>query len=390
MRPGCVACLLFWVFFPSCTASAQERPISGESVQSCRVLSPDGPILIITCSLRLGGKQRVSPLVTVAVPDGNGRVMKRKKSYGGRYYQPEIFIKLSKLTALAVTASPVPAKVKPGSVRIYQFVFFDVPVTANRVDVSLAGGEAWAASPEKGAVQQEGGAAPEKREKPGGRFFPAKADVPPVSERERASADIGLVGGSVRLGFAERPEIVSFLDEEVQRLSRTENKIETAVRPDGDGRTGPPHSPEQARKGFESLGVVPAWEYVRIGMTLDEVSQAFPAEVVRGGGHAELSVMDCASGICEYALQGLKGTAEYRLYFRERRLQSLVLILSLKDKRERLTFLERLKELYGGRIWRRDGGAAMGESISSIEFVSQFGAIRIETMGSTLRVFGAD
>jgi hypothetical protein len=336
---------------------------------------------------------------TAALIDAGGNVLKRKKSYGGRQYRPEMFTRLGRQAAIAVTASPVPAKIGKTATHVYQFVFFDVPDGMSRIEVSVEGLESAAAEPaEKGRppvfsskseaapdiVSEKQSIQPSALEKPS----ETKSYGGSSLQKKEATSGVNLIVGSGRVAFAGRPVIRSFLDEEILRLLQGTARAEGREHPAAESSAISLHSPEQARKILASTGLVPIWEYAHIGMSPDEVSRIFSPQVT-GGEKVKFTVVDCASGICEYSLEGLEGAAEYRLYFQEKRLRSTVVALAMDGSKERTVLLERLKGLYGGRIWQRGAGSAMGQNVSNIEYVAELNGMRIETLGLTLRVFGS-
>jgi len=200
-----------------------------------------------------------------------------------------------------------------------------------------------------------------------------------------------LVTGSRRVVFTGRPVIRSFLNDEVLRLledaSRPEKDKPSPVAPVAKQRTG--HSPEQVRRALAPMGLVPIWEYARIGLSLKDVQGVFPPQAALKGT-ATLSVMDCVSGICEYSLEGMQGAAQYRLYFRGNQLLSIVVAFAFEKTEGRLRLLERLKEFYGGRIWHRKVAVGKGNNVSAVEFLAEYRGMRIESLGSSLRVVSLD
>ena len=394
------SCLLFWIGLLLVAGTAWAYVVDEAKVQSRKLLSPDGPVLVVTCFIPLGNGPSVSPLVTAALVDGDGKRLRRKTSYGGRHYSFEMFTKIGRQAALAATASPVPVKKVESTPRAYQFVFFDVPDAMERVKVSVKGKPAVkskqviavkskqkpVAEPEqvpgnigRKATKKRTGVSPKPGQSKGLDSSSLKV-APPVS-------GVDLVGGSGQVVFASRPVIQSFLNEEVVRLLKTPRMTSDDNVPLPEEIEIARHSAEYARTVLAPVNIMPIWEYAHVGMSLDTVSRTLPALIAGDGQQGKLSVVDCASGICEYALEGVPGTAEYRLYFMNDILRSMVIVFASNTAQERRDLLGRLKTLYSGRIWSRGKRSALSDNINNIEYTTVYENMNIETMGSTLRVF---
>lgn len=391
-------------------------------------------ILVVTCDVRIARGGVPSPEVTVFLLDMHGTILRRMAGYGGRYYRPSLIARLDRQAASAVTASPVMLKVKQAGVRKYQFVFYDLPSAAKKVEVriehsdgkkdmrviNLSGNKDGKAktkvSPQNKTIQ--------KVKPPVVRIIPSEsvAAVPVLEQKESVKAKqepsaafksesaqaIGqrrerdltrtvparndddaffpsLVGGSGHVEFAERFVVVSYLDDELRRLHEDERGRRVHVS-ESESRTSE-LSPEQVKAALAPHGVLPVWEFLSTGMDFDTVPLRLAPDIYPSAKAVQMVVTDCVGGLCEYVLKDVPGAnVDYRFYFKKKTLKSMVLVLPFADAAKRRAFLEELRSIYGGDIMDRGVGPELGDMVSRHEYSGRCNGMLLETSGKLLRV----